>query len=108
MGAMSYHQQLLHQDLPLELQIVGVEHLFPCFMPVNLDCPLEGGKHMFVYGSGIGVPYVWRDIAIGMLVGDLWVLSNDDIHRGGALPREVPAGSSRIIAFAAIATRHID
>ena len=28
--------------LPLELQNVRVEHTFSCFMPVNLDCPMDG------------------------------------------------------------------
>ena len=57
--ATSDHPQLLHRDLPLELQIVGVEHAFLCFMPVNLDCPMDSRKNMFVYGSGSSVPYPW-------------------------------------------------
>ena len=32
-----YQPQLWHRDLPLELQAVGVEHAFFCFMPVNLE-----------------------------------------------------------------------
>ena len=31
--------------------------LSPGFMPVNLDCPMDGRENMFVYGSGSGVPY---------------------------------------------------
>ena len=41
---------------------------------------------------------------MSMLVGDLWILSNYVIHRGGAVPRDAPLGSTCIIAFAAIAT----
>ena len=35
--ATSDEPQLWHRDLPLELQNVGVEHAFSCFMPLNLD-----------------------------------------------------------------------
>ena len=41
------HPQLWHWVLPLELQTVGVEHAFSCFMPVNLDGPMDGCKNMF-------------------------------------------------------------
>ena len=51
--ATSDQPQLWHRDLPLELQTVGVEHAFSCFMPVNLDCPMDGRANMFVYGSGV-------------------------------------------------------
>ena len=57
--ATSDQPQLWHRDLPLELQTVGLEHTFSCFMPVNLDCPMDGRENMFVYGSGSGVPYLW-------------------------------------------------
>ena len=45
---------------------------------------------------------------MSMLAGDLWILSSYVIHRGGAVPRDAPPGSTRIIAFAAIATRRVD
>ena len=54
--ATSDHPQLWHRDLPLELQNVRVEHAFSCFMPVNLDSPMDGCENTFVYGSGFGVP----------------------------------------------------
>ena len=41
-----------------------------------------------------------------MMAGDLWILSSYFIHHGWAVPRDAPAGSTFIIAFAAIATRH--
>ena len=41
----------------MDLQCIVVEHTLSCFMPVNVDCPVDGGKNMFVYGSGSGVPY---------------------------------------------------
>ena len=104
----SDERQLWHLDLPLELQTVGVEHAFSCFMPVNPDSPMDGRENMFVYGSGSGVPYPWQEVSMSMLVGDLWVLSSYVIHRGGAVPRDAPGGSTRIMAFAAIATHHID
>ena len=73
--ATSDHPQLWHLDLPLELQTVGVEHAIFCFMPVNLDCPIdpsvEGRENMFVYSSGSGVPYPWREVSMSMLAGDL-------------------------------------
>ena len=37
--ATSAEPQLWHRDLPLELQTIGVEHAFSCFMPVNLGLP---------------------------------------------------------------------
>ena len=45
---------------------------------------------------------------MSMLAGDLWLLSSYVIHRGGAVPRDAPPRSTRIIAFAAIATRRVD
>ena len=45
---------------------------------------------------------------MSMLAADLWILSSYVIHRGEAVPRDAPAGSTSIIAFAAIATRHVD
>ena len=45
---------------------------------------------------------------MSMLAGDLWILSSYVIHRGRAVPRDAPPGSTRIIAFAAIATRRVD
>ena len=45
---------------------------------------------------------------MSMLAGDLWILSSYVIHRGGVVPRDVPLGSNRIIALAAIATRPVD
>ena len=69
---------------------------------------MDGHENMFVYGSGSGVPYPWQEVSMSMLTGDLWILSSYVIHRGGAVLREAPARSTRIIAFAAIATRRID
>ena len=103
--ATSDQPQLWHRDLPLELQTVGVEHAFSCFMPVNLDCPMDSRENMFVYGSGCCVPYPWQEVSMSMLAGDLWILSCYVSHRGGAVRRDAPPGSTRIIAFAAIATR---
>ena len=57
--ATSDQPQSSHRDLQLELQTVGLEHAFSCFMPVNLDCPMDGRENMFVYGSGFDVPYPW-------------------------------------------------
>ena len=51
------HPHLWHRDLPLKLQSVGVEHAMSCFMPVNLDCPMDRRENIFVYGSGSGFPY---------------------------------------------------
>ena len=98
-----------HRDLPLELQNVGVEHAFFCFRPVNLDCPMDRRprEHVCVR-SGSGVPYPWQEVSMSMLAGDLWILSSYVIHHVGAVPRDAPAGSTRIIAFAAIATRCVD
>ena len=45
---------------------------------------------------------------MSMVAGDLWRLSKYVIHRRRAVPRDAPAGSTRIIAFAAIATRCVD
>ena len=92
----------------MELQTVGMEHAFSCFMPVNLDCPMDGRENVFAYGSGSGVPYPWQEVSMTELAGDLWILSGYVIHRGGAVPRDAPPGSTRIIAFAAIATRRVD
>ena len=69
---------------------------------------MDGSEDMFVYGSGCGVPYPWQEVSMRMLAGDLWILSNYGIHRGGDVRRDAPAGSTRIIAFAAIATRRVD
>ena len=99
--AVSDEAQLWRRDLPMELQNVGVEHGFSCFMPVNMDCTMDGRENMFVYGSSSGVPYPRQAVSMSMLAGDLWIFNSYVIHRGGALPREAPAGSSRIIAFAA-------
>ena len=106
--AMSDPPQLWHRDLPLELQTVGVEHAFSCFMPMNLRCPMDGRENRFVHGSGCGVPYPWQEVLMSMLAGDLWILSSYVIHCGGAVPRDAPAGSAPIIAFAAFATRRLD
>ena len=57
--ATSDQPQLWHRDLPLELQTVGVEHAFSCFMRVNVDCPMDERENMFVYGSGCGIPFRW-------------------------------------------------
>ena len=70
--------------------------------------PVDGRENMFVYGSGSGVPYPWQEVSISMLARDLWILSRYVIHRGAAIPRDAPPGSTRIIAFAANATRRID
>ena len=77
-------------NLPPELQTVGVEHAFSCFMPVNLNCPSDGRENMFVYGSGSGVPYPWHEVSMNMAVGDLWILSSSVIHRAGEFPRDAP------------------
>ena len=45
---------------------------------------------------------------MSMLAGDLWILSSYVTHRGGAVSRGALDGSTRIIAFAAIATRRIN
>ena len=106
--ATSDQPQLWHRDLPLELQSVGLEHTFSYFMPVNLGCSMEGRENMFVYGSGCSVPYAWQEISMSMLAGNLRILSGYIIQCGGAVPREAPARSNCIIAFAAIATRRVD
>ena len=106
--ATSDQPQLWHRDLPLELQTVGVEHAFSCFMLVKLDCPMDGRANMFVYGFGSGVPYPWQEVSMSMLAGDLWILSSYVIHRGGAVSRDMPPASTRIIALVAIATRRVD
>ena len=77
-------------------------------MPVNLDCPKNGRENIFVYGCGSGVPYPWLEVSMSTVAGDLWILSSYGIHRGRDVPRDAPAGSTRIIAFAAIATRRVD
>ena len=100
--------QLWHRDLLLELQTVGVEHAFSYFMLADLHCPMDGRENMFLYGDGSGVPYPWQEVWMSMLAGDLWILSSYVIHRGGAVLRDAPPGSTRIIAFAAIATRRDD
>ena len=105
--ATSDQPQLRHGDLPLELRTIGVEHAFSSFMPLNPDCPMDGRENTFVYGSGSGVPYPWQEVSMSMLAGG-WILSSYVLHRGGAVPRDVPPGSTRIIAFAAIATRRVD
>ena len=63
--------QLWHRHLPLELQTLWVEHAFSCFMPVNVDCPMDGRENMFLYGSGSGVPYLWQEVSMSMLAGEL-------------------------------------
>ena len=88
--ATSDQPQLWHEDQPLELQNVGVEHAFSCFMPVNLDFPRDGRDNVFVYGSGSGVPYPWQEVSMSMLAGEMWILSSYVIHRGGAVPRDAP------------------
>ena len=105
--ATSDQPQLWHRDLLLELQNVGVEHAFSCFMPVNLDCPMDSREKTFVYGFGSDVPYPWREASMSMLAGEMWIMSSYIIHRGGAVPRDAPAQSTRIIAFATIATRRV-
>ena len=40
---------------------------FPCFMPVNLDCPMDGRENMFLYGSSSGVPYPSQEVSMSML-----------------------------------------
>ena len=106
--ATSDQPQLWHRDLPLELQTVELEHAFSCFMPVNFDCPMDGRENMFVYGSSSRVPYPWQEVSMSMLAGNLWIRSRYVIHRGGMVPRDALHGSTRIIAFAAIATRRVD
>ena len=106
--ATSDQPELWHRDLPLDLQTVGVEHTFSCFMPVNWDCPMDGRENMFEYGSSSCVPYPWQEVSMSMLAGDLWILSSYVIHRGGMVPRDALPGSTRIIAFAAIATRRVN
>ena len=69
---------------------------------------MDGRENMFVYGSGSGVPCPWQEVSMSMLAGNLWILSSYVIRRGGAVPRDAPAGSTRIIAFVAIATRRVD
>ena len=90
--ATSDQPQLWHRDLPLESQTVGVEHAFCCFMPVKLDCPMDGRENMFVYSSGSSVPYPWQEVSMSVLAGDLWILSSYVIHGGGAVPRDAPPG----------------
>ena len=85
-----------------------MEHAFSCFMPVNMDCPMDGREKTFVYGSGSGVPYPWHEVSMSMLAGDLWISSSYVIHHGGAVPRDAPPGSTGITAFTAIATRCVD
>ena len=85
-----------------------VEHALSYLMLVNLDCPMDGRENMSVYGSGCGVPYPWEEVSTSMLVGEFWILRCYVIHRGGAVRRGAPAGSTRIIAFAAIATSRVD
>ena len=93
--ATSDQPQLWHRDPPLELQTIGVEHAFSCFIPVNLDCPMDGRENMFVYGSGSGVPYPWQEVSMSMLAGDLWTLSSYVIHRGRAVLREGCKGCNK-------------
>ena len=45
---------------------------------------------------------------MSMLAGNLSILSSYPIRRGGAVPRDAPARSTRIIAFATIATRRVN
>ena len=86
-----------------------MEHAFSCFMPVNLDCPMDCRENMLVYGSGSGVPYPLQEVSMSMLAGDLWILSSYVIHCGGrAITRDAPAGSTRIIVFAARATGRVN
>ena len=106
--AMSDQPQLWHRDMPLELQNLGVEHAFSCFMRVNLDCPTDGRENIFVYRFGFGVPYPWQEVLMSMLAGDLWILSTYITHGVGAIPSEAPAGSTRTISFATIALCRID
>ena len=110
MRATSDQPQLWHLDLLLELQNVGVEHAFSCFMPMNLAGPMDGRENMFVYGSSSGVLCPWEEVSMSILAGDLWILSNYVIHRGGAVPRDAPPTSTRIVAspplpHAALTTR---
>ena len=70
MRASSDQLELWHRDVPLQLHNIGVEHIFSCFMSVNLDCPMEGHENI-VYGSGSGVPYPWHQVSMSMLSGDL-------------------------------------
>ena len=106
--ATSDDPQLWPRDLPPELQTVGVEHTFSCFMPVNLDRPMDGRENMLVSGSSYAVPYPCQQVSMSMLAGDLWILSSYVILRGGAVPRDAPHGSTCIIAFAAVAARRVD
>ena len=69
---------------------------------------MDGCENMFVYGSGSGVPYPWQELSMSMLAGDLWIMSSYVIHRGGDVPKDAPPGSTRIIAFTAIAKRRVD
>ena len=77
-------------------------------MPVNLDYPVDGRENMFVFCCYIGVPYPWREMSMGVLAGDPGFLSSYFIHRGGAVPREAPAGPTRSIAYSCIATYSVD
>ena len=88
--ATSDQPQLWHWDLPLELQTVGVEHAFSCFMAVNLDCPMDGRENMFVYGSSSVVPYPWQEVSPSMLAGDLCILSSYVIPAPLVEPAGVP------------------
>ena len=106
--ATSDQPQLWHRHVPLRLHNAGVEHAFVCFMLVNLDCPMDGRENMFVYGCGYGVPYPWQEVSMSMVAGDLWIVISYVIHHGGVVPREAPAGSTCIIAFAAIAPCRVD
>ena len=55
---------------------LGLEHVFSCFMPINLDYPVSACESMFMFGSCCTVPYPWREVLMGMLAGDLWILSS--------------------------------
>ena len=99
---------LIFDQNDVQAQNVGVEPALCCFMPMYLECPVDGCENMFAYASGSCVPYPWQDVSMSMLAGDLCILGSYVIHRGGAVPRDAPAGSTRIIAIAAIATRRID
>ena len=106
--ATSDRPQLWQRDVSLQLQNVGLEHAFSCFMPPHPDWPMDGRENMFLYGSITGVAYPWQEVPMSMLAGNLWILRSNAIHRGGAITREVPPASTRIIAFAAITTRRVD
>ena len=69
--AASNQTRLWHRDLPLDLRSVGVEHAFSCFMPVSPDPPMDCLENMFVYGYGSGVTYLWQEVSMSMLAGDL-------------------------------------